>query len=104
MTGLSAASTTCSGENNSDCGSEISGQPANTLGVHHGHSPCAIDVARNCTGGKKCDFASQGMVTVPDSHGQGGSRKESANTPMGASNKTRLAPPAGPPPPPRPQH
>ena len=84
---LKAASRTCSGENSSDCGSEISGQPANTLGAHHGHSPCANAVARNCTCGKNCDLASHGMVTAPDSHGQAGSTKASAKIAMVARSE-----------------
>ena len=92
---LKAASRTCSGENSSDCGSEISGQPAKTLGVHHGHSPRANEVARNCTCGKNCDLASHGIVTAPDSHGQAGSRKASAKIAIVAASGTRaLAVPA----------
>src|SRR5262245_12924146 len=64
------------------------------LGVHHGHSPCAIDQARNCTCGKNCDFASQGMVTAPESHGQVGSRKASAKMAMVAGSAMPLAAPA----------
>src|SRR5258707_14150831 len=90
MAELNAASSTWSGENSSDCGSEISGQPANTLGVHHGHSPCAMDVARNCTGGKNCDLASHGMVKVPESHGQAGSRNASANMAIVAGSEMRV--------------
>src|SRR6266852_2568060 len=86
---LKAASRTCSGENSSDCGSEISGQPANTLGAHHGHSPRANDVARNCTCGKNCDLASHGIVTAPDSQGQAGSRKASAKIAIVATSGTR---------------
>ena len=44
---LAAASKTWSGENKSDCGSEICAQPAKTLGDHHGHSPRANELARN---------------------------------------------------------
>src|SRR6266849_3118335 len=92
---LKTASKTWSGENSSDCGSEISGQPAKTLGAHHGHSPRANDVAKNCTCGKNCDLASHGIVTAPDSQGQAGSRKASAKTAIVATSGTRaLAMPA----------
>src|SRR5436305_15228247 len=66
-----------SGENRSDCGSEICDQPAKTLGDHHGHSPRASELARNCACGKNGDFASHGIVTLPESHGQAGSRNDS---------------------------
>src|SRR5258708_1948619 len=82
MAEFNAAKRTWSGENKSDCGSEICGQPAKTLGIHHGHSPRAMDVAKNCTGGKNCDFASHGMVTAPESQGEAGSKKASAKTTM----------------------
>src|SRR6266567_4075738 len=88
---LEAASSTCSGENKSDCGSEISDQPAKTFGDHHGHSPRASELARNCTCGKNCDFASHGMVTAPDSHGHAGSRKASANIASVTGSGTRAA-------------
>src|SRR5436190_20480885 len=82
MSGPRHASRRCSGENISDCGSAICGQPAKTFGVHHGHSPRAIELARNCTCGKNCDLASQGIVTAPESHGEEGRRKARANTAM----------------------
>src|SRR5215470_12695936 len=91
MAELNTASRTCSGENSSDCGSEICGQPAKILGDHHGHSPRAIELARNCTWGKNCDLASHGIVTAPDSHGQAGSRKARANSAMATPNGTRAA-------------
>jgi len=56
------------------------GQPANTFGDHHGHSPCAIDVARNCSAGKNCDFASHGMVTAPDNHGHASTTNAAAKS------------------------
>src|SRR5215470_4809377 len=77
MAELNTASNTWSGENKSDCGSEICGQPAKTLGDHHGHSPRAIELARNCTCGKNCDFASHGIVRRPESQGHAGSRTAS---------------------------
>src|SRR4029453_4655185 len=89
MAELNSASRTWSGENRSGLGSEISGQPAKTLGVHQGHSPRANDVARNCTCGKNCDFASHGMVTAPDSHGQAGGRNASAKIAMVTTSATR---------------
>src|SRR6267378_333624 len=90
MAELNTANRTWSGENNSDCGSEICVQPAKTLGVHHGHSPRANELARNCTCGKNCDLASHGIVTAPESHGQVGSRNASAKIPMVASKETRV--------------
>src|SRR5215467_7834752 len=89
MAELNTASRTCSGENSSDCGSEICGQPAKILGDHHGHSPRAIEPARNCTCGKNWDLASHGIVTAPDSHGQAGSRNASANMAMATPGETR---------------
>src|SRR3954469_15787462 len=82
MAGRRSAHATCSGENKSDCGSAIIGQPANTFGVHHGHSARAIEVARNCRAGKNCDFASHGIVTAPESHGQDSATKARANIAM----------------------
>src|SRR5258708_36253683 len=76
---LAPANRTWSGENKSDCGSEICGQPAKTLGDHQGHSPRANELARNCTCGKNCDFASHGIVRRPESQGQAGSRNASMN-------------------------
>src|SRR6267378_4464452 len=67
--GSSQARRTCRGEKMSDCGSEICGQPAKTLGVQNGSSPRASDAARKRTCGRNCDLASHGMVTAPDSHG-----------------------------------
>src|SRR3977135_87181 len=90
MAELNTANRTWSGENNSACGSEICRQPAKTLGVHHGHSPRANELARNCTCGKNCDLASHGMVTVPESHGQVGSRNASAKIPMVVNKETRV--------------
>src|SRR2546429_4107316 len=88
---LEAASSTCSGENKSDCGSEISDQPAKTFGDHHGHSPRANELARNCTCGKNCDFASHGIVTSPESHGQTGNRKTSRKIATVTASGTRAA-------------
>jgi hypothetical protein len=42
--------------------------------------PLLLTLARDCNGGKNCDLASQGIVTVPDSHGQAGNRKASAKS------------------------
>src|SRR5262249_39065583 len=86
---LKAASRTWNGENKSDWGSEICGQPANTFGDHHGHSPRASEFARNCTCGKNCDLASQGIVTLPESHGQAGTRKASAKIATVSTSGTR---------------
>jgi hypothetical protein len=88
---LTAANSTWSGENKSDCGSEICGQPAKTFGDHHGHSPRATDVARNCTWGKNCDFASHGIVTSPESQGQAGNRKASMKIARVRTSGTRAA-------------
>src|SRR3954447_10057385 len=79
MAGCRSAQATCSGENKSDCGSAIIGQPAKTFGVHHGHSAREIEVAKNCRAGKNCDFASHGIVTAPESQGQDNATKASAN-------------------------
>jgi hypothetical protein len=84
------ASNTCSGENSSDCGSEISGQPAKALGDHHGQSPRASDAARNCIGGKNCDFASHGIVTAPDSHGHAHATNASAKIATVTSSEARM--------------
>jgi len=45
------------------------------FGVQNGESPCAREVARNCSSGWNCDLASHGMVTAPDSHGHARNRK-----------------------------
>src|SRR5262249_60444588 len=81
------------GENRSDCGSEICGQPANTFGDHTGHSPRASELARNCTCGKNCDLASHGIVTLPESHGQAGTRKASAKIAIASTSGTRAVEP-----------
>src|SRR4029077_2918321 len=91
MAESNAASSTWSGENNSDCGSEICAPPAKTFGVHHRHLPRAMEVARNCACGKNCDFASHGIVTAPESHGQAGSRKASAKIASVTATGTRAA-------------
>src|SRR5205807_2960472 len=79
---LASASSTCSGENNIDCGSAMFGQPANTFGVQTGDSAVANARAMNSTGGKNVDFASHGIVTAPDSHGHAGTRNASAKIAM----------------------
>src|SRR5437870_8417345 len=89
ISGCKAANRTCNGENSSDWGSQIIGQPAKTFGVHQGHSPRPMDAARNCNGGKNCDFASHGMVTAPESQGHAGTRKASAKTAMASGSPTR---------------
>src|SRR5262245_17468787 len=77
--GATNASSRCSGEKISDCGSEICGQPAKTLGVQNGDSPRASDAARKLTCGKNCDLAYNGMVTAPDRHGQKWINEESTD-------------------------
>src|SRR5579871_361085 len=67
--GSNDARARCSGEKISDCGSATCGQPANTFGVQNGDSPRASEDARNCSSGWNCALASQGIVTVPESHG-----------------------------------
>src|SRR5262245_66501457 len=77
--GTTNASSRCSGEKISDCGSEICGQPAKTLGVQNGDSPRASEDARKLTCGKNCDLAYNGMVTAPDRHGQKWINEESTD-------------------------
>src|SRR4051794_41794112 len=79
---LAAASNTCSGESSIDCGSAMLGQPAKTLGAQNGDCPMWNARAMNSTGGKNVDFASYGIVTAPESHGQGGTREGSAKNAM----------------------
>src|SRR3989442_15520574 len=79
--GSSKARRKWSGEKISDCGSEICGHPAKTLGVQNGDSPRASEAARKRTCGRNCDLASQGIVTAPESHGQDSTRHASANRP-----------------------
>ena len=40
------------------------------FGVQNGDCPSANERARKESWGKNCDLASQGMVTLPVSHGQ----------------------------------
>src|SRR5215510_12008310 len=87
--GATKASSRCGGEKISDCGSEICGQPAKTLGVQNGDSPRASDAARKLTCGKNCDLASHGMVTAPVSHGQARTSDASVNRPSVAGNSWR---------------
>jgi hypothetical protein len=67
---LTSASSRNGGEKIMDWGSATCGWPANTCGVHHGHSPRAMLCARNWICGWKCALASQGMVTRPMIQGQ----------------------------------
>ena len=71
---LGAASRSASarngGEKIMDCGSAIWGWPLNTKGAQNGDWPLARLWARNWICGWKCAFASQGIVTRPDSQGQ----------------------------------
>src|SRR5208283_1689174 len=50
------------GEKISDCGSEICGMPAKTLGVQKGDWPECNACAKKANCGWKCALASQGMV------------------------------------------
>ena len=51
-----------------------------------------MDVARNCTAGKNCDFASHGMVTAPESQGSAGSQNAAAKikTVSGSGTRARV--------------
>jgi hypothetical protein len=49
--GLNSAKRAKAGTKISDCGSAIWPQPENTFGDHNGHSPEAMDRARNCNCG-----------------------------------------------------
>ena len=68
--GTSAAASRKNGEKISDCGSAICGIPAKTCGVQNGDWPLCRAWARKANCGKKCAFASQGMVTRPESQGK----------------------------------
>jgi hypothetical protein len=58
------------GEKISDCGSATWGDPAKTLCVQNGDCPECSACARNWICAWKCAFASNGIVTAPDSQGQ----------------------------------
>src|SRR5262249_2243738 len=51
----------------------------------------ASDDARNCTCGKNWDFASHGIVTSPESHGQAGNTKASMKIARVTTRGTRAA-------------